>query len=220
MLLWRYVCVSASVCCCEGVCEIQTVFMPPDCFLLLLEQVFGVYYTFFPPFFFLCWFILDFIAKGLPSGRCQPALDRATDKEARVGPQSCTSHTLANSLQPESLVVILLGFFCLFSPDGETSSIRCLIFPQHSLCHKCTVCVHLLLPSLPSRVGFFFFFFFNITLLRLGWKPDVLIAAHRRAEWLSVLCWLARKSWEAMQEKNKDKKETILDYYRDVNIFV
>lgn len=158
MLLWRYVCVSASVCCCEGVCEIQTVFMPPDCFLLLLEQVFGVYYTFFPPFFFLCWFILDFIAKGLPSGRCQPALDRATDKEARVGPQSCTSHTLANSLQPESLVVILLGFFCLFSPDGETSSIRCLIFPQHSLCHKCTVCVHLLLPSLPSRVGFFFFF--------------------------------------------------------------
>lgn len=46
------VCVSASVCCCEGVCEIQTVFMPPDCFLLLLEQVFGVYYTFSPPSFF------------------------------------------------------------------------------------------------------------------------------------------------------------------------
>lgn len=92
------------------------------------------------------------------------------------------------------LWLFYLGFFCLFSPDGETSSIRCLIFPQHSLCHKCTVCVHLLLPSLPSPVGFFFFFLKHQTLLRLGWKPDVLIAAHRRAEWLSVLCWLARKS--------------------------
>lgn len=81
-------------------------------------------------------------------------------------------------------------FCCFFSPDeGETSAIRCLIFP--SLCHKCTVCVHL--PSLPSWVGSFFFFKHQ-TLLRLGWKPDVLIAAHRRAEWLSVLCWLVRKS--------------------------
>lgn len=30
----------------------------------------------------------------------------------------------------------------------------------------------------------------------------------RRAEWLSVLCWLVRKSWEAMQEiKIKTKKK-------------
>lgn len=173
------VCVAVKVCVCERECVLLWgCVWDPNCLYaarLFSPSAWTGFWSllhFFPPFFFLCWFILDFIAKGLPSGRCQPALDRATDKEARVGPQSCTSHTLANSLQPESLVVILLGVFCLFSPDGETSSIRCLIFPQHSLCHKCTVCVHLLLPSLPSRVGFFFFSFFFKTSLCSDWDGN------------------------------------------------
>lgn len=106
------------------------------------------------------------------------------------------------------------GCFCLFSPDGETSSIRCLIFPQHSLCHKCTACVHLPLPSLPSWVGFFLK---HQTLLRLGWKLDVLIAAQSGCRFCAG--WY-EKAEKQCRKKNKDKKETILDYYRDVNIFV
>lgn len=58
------------------------------------------------------------------------------------------------------LWLFYLGFFVCFLQMEKPHQSGVFIFPQHSLCHKCTVCVHLLLPSLPSRVGFFFFFFF------------------------------------------------------------
>lgn len=116
------------------------------------------------------------------------------------------------------LWLFYLGFFCLFSPDGEASSIRCLIFPQHSLCHKCTVCVHLPLPSLPSRVGFCFKTSDSaqtgMETRRFDCRPLL-----RRVAVGFVLVG-TKKLRSNAGKKNKDKKETILDYYRDVNIFV
>lgn len=156
------VCVSASVCCYEGVCVRSKLSLCRQIlFLLLLEQVFGVYYTFFSSSFFCAdsYQILsprDCQVGGASQPSTEPQIKRRGWGHAELhlthfGQLATTGITCGYFTW-----VFLFGWFFLFSPDGETSLIRCLIFPQHSLCHKCTVCVHLPLPSLPSWVGFFF----------------------------------------------------------------